>query len=78
MNFQISEERLEEMVSCIVLNNLDEDEALEYANSFIREVNDENTIDIEVERPLQCFEGGSTETCSCPDHGTALIDYEGE
>lgn len=43
-------------------------------------VSDDTTEKIKelVERPLQCFEGGNPETCSCPDHSTALIDYEGE
>lgn len=26
-------------------------------------------------RPLQCWEGGDQNTCSCPDCGTSLIDY---
>lgn len=27
-------------------------------------------------RPLQCWEGGKKETCSCPDHGRSLIDFK--
>lgn len=31
------------------------------------------------EQPVQhCWEGGTKETCDCPDCGSSLIDYNGE
>ena len=39
MKLEISFEELEEMVLCIVHNNLDEDEACDYAKAMILECN---------------------------------------
>ena len=38
MKFELSMDKLEEMVLCIVHNGLDEDEALEYMKAFVFEV----------------------------------------
>lgn len=47
MKFEITQEKLEEMVLCIVHNGLDEDEAIDYANAFIEEIQDIDEVDYE-------------------------------
>lgn len=45
MKFEITQEKLEEMVLCIVHNELDADEAIDYANAFIEEIQDIDEVD---------------------------------
>lgn len=49
MKFELSQERLEEMVLCIVHNQLSEDEAMDYAVEFVREVMSDDAIEVEDE-----------------------------
>ena len=42
MKFELTMARLEEMVLCIIHNELNEDEAIEYMKSFVFEINTTN------------------------------------
>jgi hypothetical protein len=47
MSYQITHEQLEEMILCIVHNQLNEEEAMSYANAVIIEFNEDSVIDAE-------------------------------